>query len=184
MTQNTPVYGFPFPENTDPPDGPQQFEDLALGVETELVRIDGDVSTLQAADAAAFPVGTGAWTAFTPSFMNLDVGTTGSEVVARYFRVARLVTAMYNITLGTGGGSAGGISITPPVNGVTPPHLVGSAVVLRGGTRKQGSVHMSVDGDDFVLVDTLTGNSWGNSVPLAWASGDILRIQISYEGES
>lgn len=40
MTQNTPVYGFPYPESTDSPNGPAQFQALALAVETILVRMD------------------------------------------------------------------------------------------------------------------------------------------------
>lgn len=49
MTDNTPTYGFPFPENTDPPDGPAQFEALALAVEGELERIDDDITRIDTA---------------------------------------------------------------------------------------------------------------------------------------
>lgn len=40
MTDVTPIYGFPFPEGTDAPDGPTQFENLALAVEAVLARMD------------------------------------------------------------------------------------------------------------------------------------------------
>lgn len=40
----TPVYALPYQTLTDQPDGPSLGEDLALAVEAELVRIDGDVS--------------------------------------------------------------------------------------------------------------------------------------------
>lgn len=40
MTLVTPVYGFPYPENTDSPNGPTQIDALALGVEAQLVRMD------------------------------------------------------------------------------------------------------------------------------------------------
>lgn len=40
----TPVYGLPFQGLTDQPDGASLGEDLALAVEAELARIDGDVS--------------------------------------------------------------------------------------------------------------------------------------------
>lgn len=40
MTLNTPVYGFPYPENTDAPNGPAQFNALASAIETVLVRMD------------------------------------------------------------------------------------------------------------------------------------------------
>lgn len=44
----TPIYGLPYQSLTDPPDGPNLGEDLALAVEDELARIDGDVSAVPA----------------------------------------------------------------------------------------------------------------------------------------
>ena len=41
MVATTTVYGLPYPETTDPPNGPAQMQDLAEEVEVELVRIDG-----------------------------------------------------------------------------------------------------------------------------------------------
>jgi hypothetical protein len=43
---NTPIYGLPYPALTEPPDGPAQFEALAEAVESELARIDGNVSAV------------------------------------------------------------------------------------------------------------------------------------------
>lgn len=47
MPDTTPIYGLPFYITaTDPPDLGQATEDLALAVEGELQRIDGDIATL------------------------------------------------------------------------------------------------------------------------------------------
>lgn len=46
MADTTPVYGLPYQELGDAPDGPALGEDLAVAVETELVRIDADVAAI------------------------------------------------------------------------------------------------------------------------------------------
>lgn len=43
---NTPIYGLPYPQLSEPPDGPAQFQALAEAVETELARIDADVAAI------------------------------------------------------------------------------------------------------------------------------------------
>lgn len=45
---NTPVYGIPYDVLTDTPDGAALGAGIALGVETELVRIDADVAAVEA----------------------------------------------------------------------------------------------------------------------------------------
>jgi hypothetical protein len=40
MTATTPTYGIPYPEATDPPNGPAQMQALALEVEAEITRVD------------------------------------------------------------------------------------------------------------------------------------------------
>ncbi|MEO3930923.1 hypothetical protein ABGB07_44840 [Micromonosporaceae bacterium B7E4] len=54
MSGTTPVYGLPYQTNDDPPDGPALGEDLALAVESELQRIDGDIADLSAAPGEAY----------------------------------------------------------------------------------------------------------------------------------
>ncbi|MEO3929956.1 hypothetical protein ABGB07_39815 [Micromonosporaceae bacterium B7E4] len=54
MSGTTPVYGLPYQSTDDPPDGPALGEDLALAVESELQRIDGDIADLSAAPGEAY----------------------------------------------------------------------------------------------------------------------------------
>lgn len=49
---NTPVYGIPYPVLGDSPNGPTQMQALALEVETELVRIDAAIATINGLDVA------------------------------------------------------------------------------------------------------------------------------------
>lgn len=51
MTQVTPIFSFPYPENVDAPDGPSQIHALALAVETSLNTTNGNVTGKQASDA-------------------------------------------------------------------------------------------------------------------------------------
>lgn len=48
MPGTTPTYSLPYQELTDAPDGASLGEDLALAVETELARIDSDITTVEA----------------------------------------------------------------------------------------------------------------------------------------
>lgn len=48
----TPVYGIPYPVLGDAPNGPSQMQALALEVETELVRVDAAISTINGLDTA------------------------------------------------------------------------------------------------------------------------------------
>lgn len=41
---STPIYGLPYPSLSDSPNGPAQFQALAEAIETELDRIDDDIS--------------------------------------------------------------------------------------------------------------------------------------------
>lgn len=51
MTQVTPIFSFPYPENTDAPDGPSQIHALALAVETSLNTTNGNVTGKQPLNA-------------------------------------------------------------------------------------------------------------------------------------
>lgn len=57
MPGTTPIYSLPYDSLTDPPDGADMGEDLAVAVETELARIDTDTAArLPLANIAAVTV--------------------------------------------------------------------------------------------------------------------------------
>lgn len=49
---NTPVYGIPYPVLGDSPNGPSQMQALALKVETELIRVDAAIASINALDTS------------------------------------------------------------------------------------------------------------------------------------
>ncbi len=59
MTLTTTNYGFPYPESSDPPNGPSQFSALATAVDTSLNTVAGYV---------------GSWTTWTPTYTGLTIG--------------------------------------------------------------------------------------------------------------
>jgi hypothetical protein len=59
LTLTTTNYGFPYPESSDPPNGPAQLSALATGVDTSLNTVAGYV---------------GSWTTWTPTYTGLTIG--------------------------------------------------------------------------------------------------------------
>ncbi len=54
MTATTPVYAFPYPEDLDAPNGPDQFEALALAVEGKFVASDAALAAAILAEVTAW----------------------------------------------------------------------------------------------------------------------------------
>ncbi len=54
MTASTPVYAFPYPEDLDPPNGPDQIGALALAVEGKFVSVDAALAAAVAAEITAW----------------------------------------------------------------------------------------------------------------------------------
>lgn len=101
---STSPYAFPYPELTDAPNVASDMQDLAVAVNTEIVRVDGDITTAQAtADAVAAQadtheirffakdgtiaaLGSGAWTAvsFTTEVKDTNNGHSTSTNTSRY----------------------------------------------------------------------------------------------------
>src|SRR5688572_18584145 len=70
----TPTYGLPYPQLSDPPDGPAQFQALADEVEVELTRVDARIASGEQLLAGfAAPTQTGSGT--------LSVGGTGATIM-------------------------------------------------------------------------------------------------------
>lgn len=123
------------------------------------------------------------WTAFTPTYTNVTLGT-GPTNVARYSRVGRLIRAEYSLTLGTGGSVTGTIVCSLPVaaQGTTVPHK-GTAAGIQGSTRRGAMVDLN-SVNDFIYIQPDNGALWAATAPFTWAAGNILRTEITYEAAS
>lgn len=78
MAGTTPTYEFPYPTNSDAPDGPAQIKALAEKVETEIVRVDDDITGLSALRGYGFSDSTF-------SITNTSASTTGGPIVGTAF---------------------------------------------------------------------------------------------------
>lgn len=74
----TPVYALPYQGLFDPPDGPSLGEDLALAVEAELVRIDGELDTVEDAHGHTEGITNACGTSTTTSATYVNLPATSS----------------------------------------------------------------------------------------------------------
>lgn len=101
---STSPYAFPYPELTDAPNVPSDMQDLAVAVNDEIVRVDGDVTAAQstadtvaaqadtheirffAKDGTIASLGSGNWTAvtFTTEVKDTNNGHSTSTNTSRY----------------------------------------------------------------------------------------------------
>lgn len=121
----------------------------------------------------------GAWTAFTPSYTNVVLGVSPTNL-GRYCTVNNLVIAQYQLTLGTGGDVTGTILPNLPLTAhASALAHVGTAYGSKSTTRRMAAAEFN-DTSSLVLVGT-DGALWAAAAPFDWAAGDILRIQAMYE---
>lgn len=131
MTQNTPIYGLPYPEFTDAPDGPTQIAALATAVETVIARTDkkptniiftasGSLLASQVVGAKSLRIrgvnggaGSGG-AALTGAGASSGGGSGGGGAYAEIILNPATLTFPLQVTVG--GGGAGGAAT--PANGV------------------------------------------------------------------
>lgn len=151
MTLNTPIYGFPYPENTDAPNGPAQFNALATAVEAVLVRMDTQtfqrVYTATGVTVWNKPAGlkgiivelqgggggSGGNTT-TAAAQSSGAGGGKGGAYARFYLSAASVAAAENVTVGLGGTAGATAGGTGGTGGTSSFGAFGSAVGGDGGS--------------------------------------------------
>lgn len=126
MTLFTPNYAWPYPELSDPPNGPSQDAALALAIDTQLKTVD----TAGQAATAALAVLNGPLTAYTPTFTMQTangVASGGYWQAGKIVYVEALFAASAGVSLGTGT-----ITFSLPFTAAVYPNWQG-AVVFGGG---------------------------------------------------
>lgn len=145
-----------------------------------------DLQTLADALAAL----TGPWTDFSSSF-TITASTTaptkgaGTVYTARYNRAAKIVDYEFEITIGAGfSAGSGGYRFLLPVAAQTAPGMcVGLLRVFDSGTAYYLASLTLQDSTHVEAILTGGSNVLGSAGPgTAWATGDVLRGQIRYEG--
>ena len=210
MADTTPIFGFPFPEDTDPTDVPGDMEALALAIETDLDTVSDGLAahladTTDAHDASAisitalagivatnvqaalaeliaeaFPVGWGAWTAYTPTFS----GTLGNgTLTGKYVKIGRLVHFAISFTWGstTSHGAGAAHQYGLPVTATSGTYVIGGARIVDASPSAQYFRCVFVNSTTAVAMASEAAQFVTNATPMTWATGDTLTITGSYE---
>lgn len=130
-----------------------------------------------------FPIGAGAWTAYTPTVT--QVGAVAVTVgYSKYTRIGK--TVIWNFYLAaTGAGTAGtGVTITVPVTAAATEAIKGSGILYDVSTTTpyNGTWTGASTTTAGFTGDWSGGNTWGLVPNLALAAGDLIRGHLVYEG--
>jgi hypothetical protein len=126
----------------------------------------------------------GAWTAYSPTFTNVTLGT-GSTLTARYIQIGKLVHVMVQLVLGTSGADVTGtVSMSLPVTArATTPVLVGSGLAIddSAGTTGHRAIFSQLNTTTTVQFVIYSGGVVGASIPFDWTNQDQFRVSLTYE---
>jgi hypothetical protein len=127
------------------------------------------------------------FTAYTPSYSNVTLGS-GGTIVGFYSSFGRLTIAHVLITLGTTGSVGGVITVGLPSDHAyaSTARFTGTARMAVAGTTFPGSVIGSA-GNMLVYAHNASGTylsvtATASNIPALWASGHTCLIQAIYEG--
>lgn len=156
MADVTPVYGFPYQELGDAPDGPQLGEDLALAVEGVITRMD------TACKITVYSSGSGTWTknvSPAPKWVEVELwggGASGSAAGGGAGQAA--------------GGGGGGGAYCRKLYAATALSATEAYAVGAGGSGNAGAGNAGV----VSTFKTLTAGGGTNGLSMATATGNSL----------
>jgi len=127
----------------------------------------------------------GAWTTYTPTVNGYPISSTTR---ARYAECGKWITVQYRAVLS--GAVAGSMTCTLPF-APAASYVGGNGGDVHGeclgydtstGTYHFGAVISTSASLTTVQFQSNTGaNTWANSIPWAWASGDVISFNVAYE---
>jgi hypothetical protein len=136
---------------------------------------------------AAFPLGVDAWTAYTPT---LTQGAAVAKTVnyAKYQRIGRTIHAVVDLTLTAAGAAPNDVLVGLPVAAAafaSGPHW-GTMLIYDASTttRYQGAAEARTTTTVALSWSQASAAVWGTTPNLALASGDIIRLNLTYEAAS
>lgn len=130
------------------------------------------------------------WTTFTPVLVGWSVGTTGSSATGRYYQINKTVIAQINFTFGTVGATfpSGSPSVALPILHVSTNPSNTSAVQyndVSATTAFIGTTTFTTSRVSFNVNNTAgtyaTATALSPLIPMTWAAGDSISLQIIYE---
>lgn len=128
----------------------------------------------------------GAWSTYAPTNTNITVGN-GTQA-ARWTRFGRTVHVAYSLVWGSTTSYGGDIQVGMPVAaGAGVNAFVGSAEMFDSGTASFAGVCRLAGGGSAATVIAADGagdRAVDATNPMTWATGDTLRLSITYEAAS
>lgn len=127
------------------------------------------------------------WTLFTPSWLNVTLGTTGLVNSGRYVSAGKLTVVSFRLKLGTGGAFTSGPQMNVPIPAVATDSIsVGTAFMEDSGgstTRRLAMVYLGLAGTlQFTIADNAAGTqNVSAGSPWTWGVGDALAGTVTYE---
>ena len=212
---STPIYNWPTPDNTGlVKNGALDMRTLGNAIDTTMgtmvaktiVDAKGDLIAGTAADTTArLAVGAnntflranssaatgleyaGAYTTFTPSWINLTVGN-GTNT-GRYLRIGNFVHVEQKLTFGSTTTIAGGTFCGFPIAANTTNNELysGNLILIDNGVQNYFGEILMVDTSNFLLKPYLVSGTrvvqsdLSSTAPFTWAAGDIIGINYVYE---
>ena len=158
---------------------------------------DSNVTTAKVADSAITPAkllaGAGTswpWQSWSPTWTNLTVGN--GTVVANYVQIGKTVHFRLRITWGSTTSASGNVGFSPPTTPIaelaaSQGYFIGVGKVLDVGVAEY-MVWPIVTSTSLISLYTMnvagtygTGLALSNTVPITWATGDVLEVTGTYE---
>ena len=162
--------------------------DDVVEVFSTLARTVADVYTQTQSDAkyalqTNFPAG--AWTTFTPSMTNFNIGSTGT-VSAAYALVGKTLFVRAAFTLGGTGISIGTASMTLPNSYTAKARSVAPCMIVDQGTAFFSGLTYSNGTSVTIYVGVASGtytslSTISSSIPMVWVATDELHINFAIE---
>lgn len=130
-----------------------------------------------------------AWETWTPTWVNLTVGS--GTLVSRFTRVGRTIHFYLSFTLGAGSAISGDVTFTLPVAANNPVFTPLGRVEFQdtGAANVFGTSWIQTSTTGRIFVDLASGTYVGlqtlsSTVPFTWVSTDRFSLQGTYEAAS
>lgn len=133
---------------------------------------------------AGFPLGTGAWTSYTPTWS----GTLGNGTLAgAYIKIGRIIIARASVTWGTTtshGASTQTFSLPVTAIAGEAAFWSGGARILDTSASTNFQRHGFLNATTTIAFASEAGVIVTNTVPMTWANGDNMSAKFIYESAS
>lgn len=122
--------------------------------------------------------------AYTPAWSSTGVGQPAigdGTLAGRYIRIGHLVVAQARLVYGTTTtGGDGSWRLSLPYNALVSQ--TGTVFVFDSGTGTQGGMALVASGTNkmFLVPAAASANSYSATLPITWAAGDYLVVNIAY----